>query len=69
MALGENIRHYREKANMSQTKLAEEAQITQQAISMFETGLKVPNLESAVKIARALSTTVDQLVYGERVQQ
>ena len=69
MALGENIRHYREKANMSQTELAEEAQITQQAISMFATGLKVPNLESAVKIARALSTTVDQLVYGERAQQ
>ena len=62
MLLAENIRIYREKANQNQKELAEEVGVTQQMISLYEQGIKVPSLAVAVKIARRLGTTCEELV-------
>ncbi len=52
MSLAENIRNYREKANQSQKELSEEVGVTQQVISLYEQGIKVPSLATAVGIRR-----------------
>lgn len=62
LSLAENIKKYREKANQSQKELSEEVGVTQQVISMYEQGIKVPSLATAVGIAKALGTTVEKLV-------
>ena len=62
MSLAENIRIYREKANQNQKELAEEVGVTQQMISLYEQGIKVPSLAVAVKIAQTLGTTCEELV-------
>ena len=61
MSLAENIRIYREKANQNQKELAEKVGVTQQAISLYEQGIKAPSLAVAVKIAQALGTTCEKL--------
>ena len=60
--MAENIRVYREKANQNQKELAEEVGVTQQMISLYEQGIKVPSLAVAVKIAQTLGTTCEKLV-------
>ena len=62
MSLADNIRHYREKKNITQKEVAEAVGITQQALSLFELGVKVPGIITAVDIAKNLDTTVEQLV-------
>lgn len=65
MSLADNIRHYRERKNITQKELAETVGITQQALSLFEQGVKVPGIITAVDIAKTLDTTVEQLVDGQ----
>lgn len=62
MAIGENIRYYRRKHNLSQKELGEKlGGITQQQIGQWENGDKNPKLETQIKIAAALNVPVSQL--------
>lgn len=65
MAFAENMRCLREQNRLSQTELAERVGVTQAAIARFESGRIVPNVVTAVKIARKLDTTVEELVNGD----
>lgn len=47
---------------MTQTELAEKAGVTQGTISMIETGGRTPSLPVMVRIAEALSCSVDYLL-------
>lgn len=60
--LAENLKKAREKKKLSQEKLAKAAGITQQAYSLFENGLKVPNVATLVLLAKELEISVDELV-------
>lgn len=66
MALPENIRHYRERAGLSQKELAEKVGVGQQMIAKYEEGSKIPSLFKAVHLARALHTTCEALIKTER---
>jgi len=68
MSLADNIRRYRERKNITQKELAETVGITQQALSLFEQGVKVPGIITAVDIAKTLDTTVEQLVDGQTAE-
>lgn len=61
MALPENIRIYRKRAQMSQKELAEIVGVGQQTIAKYEEGSKVPNIFNAVQLAKALNTTCENL--------
>lgn len=62
MAIGENIRYYRKKLNISQKELGEKlGGISQQQIGRWENGDKNPKLETQIKIASALGVPVSQL--------
>ena len=55
----------RERANISQKELAERVGVTQAAISHWERGSRQPRVDMAVKIAKELNCTVDELLRGE----
>ncbi len=71
-ALGKNINRYRKRADLTQAQLAEKTGYSDSYIGQVENARTKPSLEAVVKIASALSVTVDQLlvkdiVYPERI--
>jgi len=62
--IGTNIRFYREKKGMTQRELADSIMVSFQAISAWERGLSIPDLENAVRIADFFGITVDALLTG-----
>jgi transcriptional regulator with XRE-family HTH domain len=60
--LGEAVRAKRREAEFSQEKLAEKANLSTVFISRIERGVESPTMDNLVKIARALSVRVRDLV-------
>lgn len=60
--LGTNIANERIKQGLTQEYLAEKAEISTVFISHIETAKRKPSLETVVKIASILGTSVDKLV-------
>jgi transcriptional regulator with XRE-family HTH domain len=60
--LGETIRAKRKGADLTQETLAEKADLSAIFISRVERGKESPSVDSLVKIAKALSTNVRDLV-------
>jgi transcriptional regulator with XRE-family HTH domain len=63
-AFGRNIRKKREDKDLSQEDLALKADLDRTYIGGVERGERNPTILSAVKIARALETTVSDLSRG-----
>jgi transcriptional regulator with XRE-family HTH domain len=57
-----NLRKFREMRRMTQAEMGMRADIAAASISHFETGQRTPSLETLVKLADALSVTVDALL-------
>jgi transcriptional regulator with XRE-family HTH domain len=57
-----NLRSLREMRALTQAELGHRAGIGAASISHFETGQRVPSLESLVKVADALDVPVDALL-------
>lgn len=62
--IGNNIRTIRTQKGITQEELAERLFITRQAISSYETGRTRPDVDMLIKIAEALQTDTDALLYG-----
>lgn len=62
MALGDNIRRKREEYELDQKELAERVGVSKGAMSGYESGFKVPSVETLVRIADALYCSVDELL-------
>jgi putative transcriptional regulator len=60
-AAGERIRAARRTAKFTQQTLAAEVQVSRQTIIAMETGDYAPSVYLAVKVARALGVTVEEL--------
>ena len=60
--LPENIKTYREKKGMSQTRLAAILQISPQSVSKWERGLAAPDIENLCLLAKTLDVSVDALL-------
>ena len=60
--IGANIRAFREKKGLTQRALADNVLVSFQAISAWERGLSVPDLENAVRIADYFGISVDALL-------
>lgn len=61
---GENIRAKREAKALSQEKLAELADLDRTYISGVERGVRNPSILSAVRISKALKSTLAELSGG-----
>ena len=60
--IGANIRMFREQKGLTQRALAENVLVSFQAISAWERGLSIPDLENAVRLADYFGVSVDALL-------
>ena len=60
--IGKNIRLRRESAGLTQSELAEKLFVSFQAVSAWERGQSVPDLENAIRIAQLFGISVDALL-------
>ena len=59
MTIGAKIAACRKRAGMSQEKLANELNISRQAVSRWETGEAVPDTEKVIQLSRIFYVTTD----------
>ena len=55
------IRYYREYHTISQREVARRAKISSPEMSAIERGINLPNVITAIRIAKALKVTVEEL--------
>ena len=65
MLLNEKIAIIRKMNNMSQETFAEELGVSRQAVSKWETGSSVPDIQLLLRIADFYNITIDQLIRDE----
>lgn len=61
---GENLARIRREADMSQEELGVRASVHRTEISQLERGLRVPRIDTLVKIAASLEVSADELLAG-----
>ncbi len=64
--IGKNIRDIRTARGLTQAELAEKVDVSIQFISYVENGSKHPGLETLLRIATALDTTLDLILLGNQ---
>ena len=63
--LGEKIKLYREKKNMTQNEIAEILGVKAATVSKYEAGTLEPNIESIKKLSETFGITIDELLKDE----
>ena len=69
LAIGENIRSFRKKNDLTQEELADRLGVTYQSISRWENGATYPDLELIPAIAEVLAVTVDELLGMPQIEK
>lgn len=64
--IGAYIRELRIKNNLSQSQLAEKLSVTNQAISKWENGRGIPDIEMLKQLSIIFNVNVDELINGEK---
>ena len=62
--LGEAIRFYRKKANLTQEKLAEKADLNPKYLGEIERGEKIISIEALLRIAKAVKISIGEFFHG-----
>lgn len=57
-----NLRKVRSEKKVTQAELADKLDVSQQHISAYERGERIPGIDAAARIADALGVTLDELV-------
>ncbi len=60
--ISENIAFLRQQANMTQQELAARVNVTHQAVSKWENGSSIPDLQTLMTLSRLFSITLDELL-------
>ncbi|MBO3446042.1 helix-turn-helix transcriptional regulator [Clostridium sp. CCUG 7971] len=69
MKIQEKIKKNRQKNNWSQDDLAKKLNISRQAISKWETGESIPDVDKLVLMSEIFDITLDELIKGEKPKQ
>ena len=69
LTIGENIRRFRKKNDLTQEALAECLGVSYQSISRWENGTTYPDLELIPAIAEVLSVSVDELLGMPQIEK
>ena len=67
--IGETIRANRVRLGYTQEFLANELKVSSQAISKWEKGLNMPDINLLIPLSKALNIGVDQLLGGDRYSE
>ncbi len=62
MNLSTNVKRLRENKDLTQAELAKYVEVTPTMVNCIESGVKVPSLAVAVKMAEVLNCSLDDLV-------
>lgn len=68
MALAENIKAKRLAKGMTQEELSGMVGVARKQITCYESGERIPDLYNAIRLARALGTTVEELAETQATQ-
>ena len=69
LAIGENIRKFRKKNDLTQEALADRLGVSYQSVSRWENGATYPDLELIPTIAEVLAVTVDELMGMPQIEK
>lgn len=69
LTIGENIRNYRKKNDLTQETLAERLGVTCQSVSRWENGTTYPDIELLPAISEILAITVDKLIGMPQIEK
>ena len=69
LTIGENIRRFRKKHDLTQETFAERLGVTYQSVSRWENGTTYPDLELLPVISETLSVTVDELIGMPQIEK
>ena len=69
MKLSEKIVYYRKRAGLNQEALADKLGVSRQAVSKWETGEAVPELNKVVLLAKVFGVTTDELLLDEAEEE
>ena len=64
--IGDNIKFYRKKNQLTQDDIAEACNVTRQAVSKWENGERLPTVDNLYALSRLLHTSVDDILIGEK---
>lgn len=63
--MANRLREFRKNQGMTQKQIADVLRCQQTLVSQYERGVHTPSLHNAIRLARALGTTVEELFGGE----
>lgn len=63
-AFGVRLTQYRERARVSLSELARQAGVDYMQVSRYEKGQSAPSLDTAIRLARVLRVSLDELATG-----
>ncbi|MBQ8383233.1 MAG: helix-turn-helix transcriptional regulator [Clostridia bacterium] len=63
--VGKNIKKAREEKGLTQDALAEQLNVTRQAVSNWENEKTQPDIETLDQIAQILGVDIERLIYGQ----
>lgn len=63
--MNERLKNARMKAEKTQAQMAKDAGISEVAYQLYEYGKREPGVKTALRIADALGTTVEEIFKGE----
>lgn len=66
---GSFISSRRKELNMNQKQLAERLNVTDKAVSKWETGRSAPDIANLIPLSEALGVTVVEILKGERIER
>ena len=64
LILGQNIRHHRQRAALSQEKLAEKSELSTVFVNRVEAGKENISVDALQRIAKSLGTSLGELFEG-----
>ena len=64
--IGDNIKFYRKKNQLTQDDIAEACNVTRQAVLKWENGERLPTVDNLYALSRLLHTSVDDILIGEK---
>ncbi|MDF2000163.1 helix-turn-helix domain-containing protein [Peribacillus frigoritolerans] len=69
MELGEHLQKLRVQKNMSREELAQEMNVSRQAVYKWENNKGYPDIENLIKLSELYEITLDELIKNDRTFQ